>query len=99
VLAGFRLTYEQFVEACMLMGSDYSEGSMEPREAIEAARGGAICNGAILKGEGVAWADIVSQKQQGKWITGPSPVEPETIATFQAAHKWPATWVAILSKP
>ena len=71
---------------------------MEPREAIEAARGGATCDGAILKGEGVAWADIVSQKQQEKWITGPPPAEPETVAVFAATHKWPATWTAVLAK-
>jgi flap endonuclease-1 len=98
MLAGFRLTYAQFVDACMLMGSDYSEGSMEPREAIEAARSGATCDGAILKGEGVAWADIVSQKQQEKWITGPPPAEPETVAVFATTHKWPATWTAVLAK-
>lgn len=100
VLAGFRLTYRQFVDACMLMGSDYSEGTMEPREAIEAARSGAAVpesGVAILMGEGVAWDDIVSPKQQEKWNIGAPEAEPETVATFATAHKWPVPWLALLT--
>jgi len=43
VLAGLGLRYSQFVDACMLMGSDYSAPSwksMDPRSAFEAARRG-----------------------------------------------------------
>lgn len=43
VLDGLRLTYTQFVDACMLMGSDYSgKGwhSMPPAAAVDAARRG-----------------------------------------------------------
>lgn len=100
VLAGFRLTYRQFVDACMLMGSDYSEGTMEPREAIEAARSGVPVpesGVAILMGEGVAWDDIVSPKQQEKWNIGAPAAEPETVATFATAHKWPVPWLALLT--
>jgi 5'-3' exonuclease len=100
VMEGFRLTYRQFVDACMLMGSDYSEGTMEPREAIEAARAGVLVPGVgIMTGDDVRWNDIVSPKQQEKFNAGAPPTEPETIATFAAAHKWPATWRGILSRP
>jgi flap endonuclease-1 len=43
VLSGMRLSYEQFVNACVLMGSDYSARgwqSMEPASAIDKARRG-----------------------------------------------------------
>lgn len=43
VLAGLGLRYSQFVDACMLMGSDYSAPgwrSIDPRSAFEAARRG-----------------------------------------------------------
>jgi hypothetical protein len=100
VLAGFHLTYRQFVDACMLMGTDYSEGTMEPREAIEAARSGApvpASGVAILMGDGVSWDDIVSPKQQEKWNIGAPAAEPETVATFATAHKWPVPWLALLT--
>ena len=99
VLDGFRLTYRQFVDACMLMGSDYSEGTMEPREAIEAARAGVIVPGvSLMTGDNVLWNDIVSPKQQEKFNAGAPPTEPETITTFAAANKWPPRWCIILSK-
>jgi hypothetical protein len=83
----------------MLMGSDYSEGTMEPREAIEAARAGVIVPGvSLMTGDNVHWNDIVSPKQQEKFNAGAPPTEPETIATFAAANKWPPRWCIILSK-
>jgi hypothetical protein len=45
VLAGLRLTYEQFVDACVLMGSDYTGKAwrtIEPRVAVEAAGRGVV---------------------------------------------------------
>jgi hypothetical protein len=45
ILAGLGLTYPQFVDACVLMGSDYTGKawrSIEPRMAMDAARRGVV---------------------------------------------------------
>ena len=47
VLSGLSLTYPQFVDACMLMGSDYSGRgwrSVEPSAAVNLARRGVVWN-------------------------------------------------------
>lgn len=106
VLSGLRLTYAQFVDACMLMGSDYSGKDwpgMEPRRAIEVVitSKDAISTqmkqgAALLAGIDVAWDTIVSDKQRGKWDAGPPPCEPENVAVAVTAHGWPATWTTVL---
>jgi hypothetical protein len=84
VLAGLGLTYDQFVDACMLMGSDYSGKywtSVEPRVAVERARvgvdwaavdpSGTLVTGArMLRGEGLLWEEIVTDHQREKWAAG-----------------------------
>ena len=53
VLDGLRLTYTQFVDACMLMGSDYSgKGwhSMPPAAAVDAARRGVVWSAIDVSG-------------------------------------------------
>lgn len=110
ILNGIGLTQVQFVEACVLMGSDYScKGwqPMDPRVAIPAARTGVIWGDIdpsgvmkqgrdILLGTGVTWNDIVSEKQRAKWDLGAPPFEPDNLATLVATHRWPASWSAIL---
>jgi 5'-3' exonuclease len=106
VLSGLRLTYAQFVDACMLMGSDYSGKDwpgMEPRRAIEAVitSKDAISTqmkqgAALLAGIDVTWNTIVSEKQRLKWDAGVPPCEPDNVATAVTAHGWPTTWAAVL---
>ena len=106
VLSGLRLTYAQFVDACMLMGSDYSGKDwpgMEPRRAIEVVTANKTAltpqlkqGVAILAGIDVAWDTIVSEKQRIKWDAGPPPCEPENVAVAVTAHGWPTTWATVL---
>jgi len=107
VLIGLRLTYAQFIDACMLMGSDYSGKDwpgMEPRRAVEVASKGEayeICpklkqGAAILAGCDATWDTIVSEKQRLKWDAGIPPCEPDNVATAVTAHGWPTTWAAVL---
>ena len=111
VLSGLSLNYKQFVEACMLMGSDYSGKkwrSIEPRHAVEMARrgiewttmdsSGSILTGIdILTGLYASWDTILSPKQREKWAAGSPPKEPANLAILAAAAGWPADWVATLT--
>ena len=111
ILTGLRLTMSQFADACMLMGSDYSGKGwkpMDPVQAVEKARAGvdwdsygeAMTTGvALLRGEGVEWEAIVSEKQRAKWDLGPPPCEPENVAAATTKHGWPTDWVSVLSHP
>jgi hypothetical protein len=54
VLAGLGLTYPQFVDACVLMGSDYTGRawrSVEPRMAVDAARRGVVWTAMDVSGD------------------------------------------------
>ena len=110
ILSGLGLTQERFVDACMMMGSDYScKGwqSMEPKMAVlEACKGvdwatldpsGTMKQGRdLLLGSSVEWDDIVSEKQRAKWDLGAPPCEMGTLAELVALHRWPASWSTIL---
>ncbi len=115
ILHALRLTYAQFVDACTLMGSDYSGKhwrSIAPQAAVEMAQRGVIwshvdvsagvCDtlmhgSKLLRGEGVSWDMIVSERQREKWAAGTPPREPENIAVFGIKYSWPLEWVRILS--
>ena len=111
VVSGLGLNYKQFVEACMLMGSDYSGKkwrSVEPRHAVEMARrgiewsamdsSGSLLSGIdMLTGAHTTWEMIMSPKQREKWSAGVPPREPENLATIAAAAGWPADWVLTLA--
>jgi len=111
VLLGLSLRYEQFVNACMLMGSDYSGKkwtSIEPRQAVEMARrgidwstmdasGSMISGIEILTGAAVTWETILSPKQREKWDAGPPAKEPENLTTVAKAAGWPVDWIVALS--
>jgi flap endonuclease-1 len=111
ILAGLRLSMSQFVDACMLMGSDYSGKSwkpMDPMLAVQKARDGVdwttydetIREGvALLSGEGVKWEAIVSEKQREKWTIGPPPCELENCMAAVVKYGWPTDWASILSHP
>lgn len=106
------LTYDQFVSACMLMGSDYSgEGwaGMEAMAAIARVRGGGgwmdvsgcvpatmEAGAGMLRGDGVTWESIVPEYQRNKWSTGPPPKEPENLVAIATTHGWPAQWISAL---
>jgi hypothetical protein len=115
LLSGLGLSYNQFVDACMLMGSDYTAKgwrTMDPRSAVEVARrgidwslmdasgGGSMSEGAaLLRGEGVSWNAIVGEKQRAKWDLGVPVKEPENLTFFVTEHKWPADWLHSLLLP
>lgn len=106
ILTGLRLTYRQFVDACMLMGSDYSAGSAryEPSVAVEAARRGVWdISGAefdvgagLLRGEGVTLESLLAASQLEKWTAGAPAREPEALAVFCEEEGWPPTWLTVM---
>ena len=112
VLIGLRLQYDQFVDACMLMGSDYSGKGwkgVEPQEAVETARrgvrwdtidvSGCMMTGVeILKGCGTSWDTILSPKQLAKWSAGNPTVELDNIKALAEMHHWPAEWISVLGQ-
>jgi 5'-3' exonuclease len=98
VLRGLGLTYDQFVHACVLMGSDYSERSMTPPRAVDAARGGATTTAsALLRGDGVTWETLLSERQREKWALGAPSREPDALAAMATTLGWPAPWISNLN--
>jgi hypothetical protein len=109
VLVGLGLDYPQFVNACMLMGSDYSGSWLGPKEAVALAKKGFAWSAvgadpsvmeqgvALLSGTGVQWEEIVSEKQRAKWDLGRPPCEAETLTAFATSNGWPTDWVRVLT--
>lgn len=106
ILAELRINYRQFVEACMLMGSDYSARgwvSIEPVRAIEMVRrslptdiSGAVYDGSqLLMGSSVTWEDLLSERQRAKWLEGVPPIEPDTLAALCTKYGWPPGWASL----
>jgi flap endonuclease-1 len=110
VLGGLGLTYEQFVDACMLMGSDYTPReirTMPPPVAVEAVRRGDVTvledermkrGAALLRGEGVTWEGVLVDAQREKWMTGAPAIELEPLMARCAENMWPMEWRRALSK-
>jgi 5'-3' exonuclease len=105
VLSALRLTYRQFVDACVLMGTDYSPVDMktiEPRFAVEAVRRGDSCDprlekaADLLQGVDVRWEDLLAETQQKKWNDGAPAIEPENLDIFCCVNGWPAEWFNVL---
>lgn len=102
ILSTLSLTYDQFVAACVLMGSDYSERRMNPHQAVLAVSSSRLgidldseaCR--QLKGDHVEWSSLLSPPQEEKRVTGSPPVEPDTLVTMTATYRWPPGWAAIL---
>ena len=106
ILEELRINYRQFVEACMLMGSDYSAKSwtsIEPNRAIDMVRrglpvdiSGSILDGShLLMGSHVDWNDLLSERQRAKWLAGIPPVETDTLVALCRKHGWPLSWSAL----
>jgi len=111
VLTDLRLAYDQFVEACVMMGCDYSGKewrSWAPWAAVNAAAAGSIFDISgtavlvesvtMLKGQGVAWEDVLGDKQRSKWALGAPAVEADALAELCQSHGWPVDWLRFLSK-
>lgn len=103
ILSILSLTYDQFVGACVLMGSDYSARSLNPHQAIQAIHTGRIPSGLLdeasvrtLKGDGVELATLLAPAQAEKWAAGSPPVEPDALAALATTHGWPPGWLVTL---
>jgi flap endonuclease-1 len=111
ILSGLGVTYEQFVDACMLMGSDYSTKGwrpVEPKSAIEMVKrgvnwsildvsGGTMEMGArLLRGEGVDFNTLFSERQREKWFADEKGVELEALRKRCNESGWPVDWLPIL---
>jgi 5'-3' exonuclease len=103
VLNELRLTYRQFVDACVLMGTDYTPTDMktiEPRFAVEMVRRGEgvrIERAAdILQGIDARWEELLTETQQKKWAEGAPAIEPENLDIFCCVNGWPVDWFNVL---
>jgi 5'-3' exonuclease len=101
ILSTLSLTYDQFVAACVLMGSDYSDRSMNPQQAVTAIQAGRSPvreteSGKQLKGDHVTLSHLLAPTQEEKWVAGAPSVEPEALATLAATYGWPPGWQATL---
>jgi hypothetical protein len=98
ILSTLALTYDQFVTACILMGTDYSGRSLNPHQAVLAAVRPApeSSEAHLLKGEGVAWSSLLSPAQEEKRVAGAPPTEPAVLTTFASTYGWPPGWVTAL---
>ena len=110
ILESLNLTYSQFVDACVIMGSDYTDKSLAtPEYAFEivrnmehhytnkATRSQLIHGARMLRGDGQTWDTIFSDTQQHKWMIGAPQPEPDTLKTLCHQNGWPVEWVSILS--
>ena len=85
ILAGLGLQYSQFVDACMLMGSDYSgKGwrTVEPRLAVETARRGVDWSTIDVSGS------VCSAMERGVAILSGAGVVWEDIVGEKQREKW-----------
>lgn len=111
VLAELKLSYDQFVEACVLMGCDYTDKKwtpLAPAIAITAVSSGSIHDiagaeqlvtaVALLRGNEAVWENLLSAKQREKWTAGASAVDREEIANICKMKPWPADWQTVLGK-
>lgn len=107
ILTALGLTYEQFVNACQLMGSDYAPAGwhgMDPRSAIASAAAGTplseeMAHGAaMLAGVGVTWESLLAEKQREKWAAGAPVPEAGTLGLMVMKEGWPQDWVSVLGQ-
>jgi hypothetical protein len=103
VLEGVKLDYSQFVEACVLMGTDYSiRVTMNPHSALESVRFKKMSEEkneseiAKLKGEDVVWEDIISEFHRTKWDSTILTPEPDTLQKMSELYNWPIVWATKL---
>jgi hypothetical protein len=101
ILRILSVTYDQFVRACVLMGSDYSERSMPPPQALLAVTSGRAPvdtteSSRCLKGDGVEIVSLMAPSQEEKWKAGAPPTEPEALAALATTFGWPPGWLSTL---
>jgi len=99
ILSTLSVTYDQFLSACIMMGTDYTGRSLNPHQAILAASRTAVADSEecrLLKGVGVEWSSLLSPAQEEKRVAGAPPTEPAVLTTFAATHGWPPGWVTSL---
>lgn len=105
VLSVLGLTYAQFVDACQLMGSDYTPAgwaTIDPAAALATVKrtdfvlDPALAEGAaMLRGDGVVFGALLSDKQMARWRSPPA-VEAERLAEFASREGWPRDWLTAL---
>lgn len=113
VLTRLGVTYTQFVDACMRMGSDYTPHeirTMPPQMAITAVQHGEVLpltdpfiammdsGAALLRGDGVTWEDLLVDVQREKWAAGAPAVEMESLSSYCLDNMWPMDWRRALSR-
>jgi flap endonuclease-1 len=108
VLVGLGLTYEQFVDACVLMGCDYTGKdwrSWTPWVAVAAISAGTVQDisgaspaAAMLRGDGVAWEQVLAEGQRTKWAAGVPAVERDNLYEFCQKNAWPIDWMRVIAE-
>ena len=102
ILQTLHITYAQFVDACVLMGTDYTGRDFKttaPPEAISIARAGVewkeeACLEAVRMLHGTGKIEtLLSPAQFARFIAGPPPKEPDTVAKMAAEYGWPPSWI------
>jgi hypothetical protein len=104
ILSTLGLTYSQFVDSCILMGTDYTGASFRtrpPTEAIAAVKRGESIKGndlltsaaASLRGDSASFETLMNPIQLAKFIDGAPEREPETLGKMAAEYGWPASWI------
>jgi hypothetical protein len=102
ILSNLGLSYENFVDACVLMGTDYTTfRTRPPAEAIACVKRGdpfagldpVIVAGAKSALLGSNTLDtLLNPIQLAKFQGGPPLREPETLARMAADYRWPVNW-------
>lgn len=105
VLSSLGLTYDHFVNACQLMGSDYTPSewkTVDPAMAFMSVRQPGFVldpmleeGAAMLRGIGVTFDTLLSEKQRARWLAGAPPAEPTTLTNIAVAG-WPRDWITVL---
>lgn len=102
ILCHLGLSYENFVDACVLMGTDYTTfRTRPPAEAIASVKRGNSFQGldpAVIDGAkqtllgSTSLEALLHPTQLAKFQNGPPPREPETLARMAAEYDWPVNW-------
>lgn len=103
ILCHLGLSYLDFVDACVLMGTDYTTfRTRPPAEAIASVKRGNPFQGldhtvvagakAALLGS-TSFETLLNPTQLAKFQSGPPPREPETLARMAAEYEWPPAWI------
>ena len=105
ILTLLDLTYEQFIDACVLMGTDYTGNKFKTRPPAEAVasvkRGDPFLEHdrsiievakASLMGTDKTLEQLLNPYQLAKFLQGAPTREPDTLTTMSLEYDWPADW-------